>query len=86
MKALRLISLIIALISGALCLLLYAVPRIIVRHRLSLSSASAIGIIGSADGPTSVFVSAYNPKVQLVVPVAFAVSLVVWLRLKKQKT
>ena len=66
----------IAILSGVECLLSCCVPWFI--GRLYFNEASAIGIIGGADGPTRFFVSGGN-RPQFIIPVIFAVSLFAWL-------
>jgi len=83
MKTARWIVLGITVLSGVMCFAIYCAPRII--NRL-LSEPEAIGIIGSADGPTSIFVS-NNPAQSLVLPVIFVISLfaMLFFRLKSKQ-
>jgi len=60
MKVLKFIIFGTAILSAAVCLLLYFVPQII--GKLFFNEASAIGIIGGADGPTAIFMKKRNEK------------------------
>ena len=58
-KIITIISLIITAISG---LVNFAVPLIkFNQFNMNLASASSVGVIGGADGPTSVFIATKTP-------------------------
>ena len=76
MRFLRFVLTACVLISGALTVLYHVVPHIAVRRRFDVKKSAAIGIIGSADGPTAVYVSSINPRVLESAPRIFALSLV----------
>ena len=85
MKVAKWIAFGIAALSGVICLVSYGVPLVI--GRLFFGEAGAIGIIGGADGPTSVFVAKSSASI-FALPVIFVVSLVAWLffRWKSKKS
>ena len=79
MKTLKRILFAAAAVSGTVSLVAYIVPRVIGRlYFKDVSSASAIGIIGGADGPTAVFLSK-APSYIFIAPVIFALSFLLWL-------
>ena len=58
-KAITIISLIITMVSG---LVNFVVPLIkFNQFNMNLASASSVGVIGGADGPTSVFIVGERP-------------------------
>ena len=85
MKTAKRIAFGITVLSGVICLASYLAPLVV--GWLSNSKATAIGIIGGADGPTSIFVTKSSAQF-FVLPVVFVVSLLSWLffRLKSKKS
>ena len=85
MKIAKWISFGITVLSGVICLASYCVPLAI--GRLSLGEDSAIGIIGSADGPTSIFAAKSSAPI-FVLPIIFVVSLfaLLFFRWKSKKS
>ena len=79
MKTARGIAFVIMIASGMLLIPMFVLPWITMSTEKSfISEAGAVGIIGGADGPTSIFVStSFNPS--LLVPIVFLVSLILWL-------
>jgi len=83
-KPAKWIALVVTIISGAICLLIYLAPHVIAKlllgRAVSASSADAasIGIIGGADGPTAIFVSRVSPP-SFIFPVVFVLSLISWI-------
>ena len=77
MKVAKWIAIGLAILSGAACLFLYLGPVIIGRLlSYDIKDAGAIGIIGGADGPTSIFVaSRAHSALRPVLPIVFALSL-----------
>ena len=77
----------IMILSGLACLLLYVVPMIIGGLIAGgMGDAGTIGIIGGADGPTSIFVSGEpgsgivaGSGIRVVALIVFALSFVSWL-------
>ena len=55
MKVAKWVSFGISALSGVICLVIYGIPLLI--GGVSFNEASTIGIIGGADGPTSIFVT-----------------------------
>lgn len=53
-KVITLICVLITVISGVIN---YLLPLIINKHKINMKNSSAVGIIGGADGPTSIFIS-----------------------------
>ena len=76
MKVAKWIAFGMTALSGVICLVNYGVPLVI--GGVSLGEAGAIGIIGGADGPTSIFVAKISASI-FVAPVIFVVSLFAWL-------
>ena len=72
MKAAKWIAFGITALSGVICLVSCGVP--LVMGGLSFGEAGAIGIIGGADGPTSIFVAKRAASI-FAVSVIFVVSL-----------
>lgn len=71
-KRLTIISIIITIISGAVHFLL---PLLLFKKYLvevAPGSASSIGIIGGADGPTSIFIAGKTPN-HLLITIVFGV-------------
>jgi|GEM_PF-2974284 len=85
MKVAKWIAFGITALSGVICLAGYCLPMVI--GGLSLGKDGAIGIIGGADGPTSIFVAKSSVSI-LTFPIIFVVSLVAWLffRWKSKKS
>ena len=82
MKAAKWIAFTITILSGIACLIGFFVPQIISYAFWGRAvDASAIGIIGGADGPTSVFVTG-SAVPSYLVPVIFVLSLLTWLFLR----
>jgi len=87
LKAAKWIAFSIAILSGAACLLINLWDYI---GRLLAPEAASIGVIGSADGPTSIFVSGKlwpYLLVRMALPVVFVLAVVSWLffRFKSKK-
>ena len=79
MKAAKWIAFTTTMVSGMACLIDLIAPQIISYVFLERAvDASAIGIIGGADGPTSVFVTGSTVPSYLM-PIIFVLSLFVWL-------
>ena len=76
MKAAKWIAFGITILSVAVCLISWCVPWVI--GKLWFGEAGAIGIIGGADGPTSIFVTRSSAPASAL-PVVFAVSMFSWL-------
>ena len=76
MKIAKWIAFGITVLSGAICFVSYWAPLVI--SGLSFGEAGAIGIIGGADGPTSIFVTKSSAPF-FALPVIFVVSLFAWL-------
>ena len=85
MKIAKWIAFGITVLSGVICLGSCLAPMVI--GRLFFDKASAIGIIGGADGPTSIFVIKSSAPI-FAVPCVFAASLLAWLffRQKSKKS
>ena len=82
MKATKWIAFTITIVSGIACLIGFFVPQIISYAFFGRAvDASAVGIIGGADGPTSVFVVANSVRHYLL-PIIFLLSLFAWLFLR----
>ena len=89
MKAAKWIALAITIATGMACLVCFLVPQIIAFVFPGRAvDASSIGIIGSADGPTSVFVTD-GSKPSYLMPIVFGLALLLWLylriKMKRQK-
>ena len=81
MKIAKWISLGLTILSGIACLFFYLAPLVIGKFLLNdVKDASAIGIIGGADGPTSFFISSL-PVFSPIMPIIFVLSLVSYLLL-----
>ena len=83
MKAAKIITLIVAIVSGLTSLTVYLAPIITAKIFLSdISSAGAIGIIGGADGPTAIFVTRVTSPPRIIFPVIFVISALLWFFLR----
>ena len=82
MRTAKWIAFAITIVSGIASLIGFFAPQIISFVFLGRAvDASAVGIIGGADGPTSVFVVANSDRYYLQ-PIIFLLSLFAWLFLR----
>ena len=79
MKTAKWVSFGITILSGAACLLLYLLPKIILTN--GVKNIGTVGIIGGADGPTSIWVSSGSAS-DFIMPMVFVISLISWLFLR----
>ena len=82
MKAAKWIAFGFTMVSGIICLIGFFAPKIISYAFWGKAvDASAVGIIGGADGPTSVFI-AVSSVPDYLLPIIFLLSLFAWLFLR----
>ena len=82
LKAAKWIAFAVTIASGIACLIGFFAPQIISFVFFGRAvDASAIGIIGGADGPTSVFVTG-SAVPNYLMPMIFVLSLLTWLFLR----
>ena len=82
MKAFKWIFFFMMLLSCALL----ALPQLarLFLYFTSLNQPATLAIIGSADGPTTVFVASYNALHRVLLAAMFIVSLLAWLFFKEK--
>lgn len=83
MKRAKTIIGLLAILLGAALALFYLVPALVVRwlmREVPDQGAASVGIIGGADGPTAIFVTANqdSPALMIVGICAFAALVIAW--------